>query len=452
MVLKRGSYAPSLNFLLYKIYVMYEILIIDDNWKRGRKEIYESVLLPEFNIQSAENGDEVFIKIEQYIEQVDIIIVDIVLSNWVDINTNEPLNIFPVLKKIGTEKNIILVSNEYGTLIKENKLSLLMNSIIQDGYNVSNFIIWEDFISAKRAIDNPLTTSVDYKASIRNRIKLEILKVEKKEKEKKKTNASIGIIAALDVELKPFIDYFSTDLLEPSFNKGPYNVQKGYIKTISNKQISFVVAKQEKMGMVDAAFLVSTLILECNIKHVFMIGVCGGRNGFVEIGDIIIPDDSVAYQNGKINQNGFEAEIEVSNCNSHIKQHLSKAYTDTLLAKLSSQFETMYKEKSGKTTGLSTPNIHYDSMACGDVIVNLAGEIDRIAEHSSKRKLCSIEMESFSVLRANNIFSNLGIKSTIVKSVMDLASHKSDIYKEYAAYMSANFLVNVLKDEKYNIG
>jgi nucleoside phosphorylase len=53
-------------------------------------------------------------------------------------------------------------------------------------------------------------------------------------------------------------------------------------------------------------------------------------------------------------------------------------------------------------------------------------------------------MESFSIYRICEI---LNVKACVIKSVMDLSSNKSDMYKNYAAYISANFLYSILYEE-----
>lgn len=75
-------------------------------------------------------------------------------------------------------------------------------------------------------------------------------------------------------------------------------------------------------------------------------------------------------------------------------------------------------------------------MACGDYIIDKEGEVDRIADATNRRKLCAVVMESYAVLRAAYVFSQL--KTSVLKAVMNLTTDKSDKYKDYAAFISAN--------------
>jgi len=118
---------------------------------------------------------------------------------------------------------------------------------------------------------------------------------------------------------------------------------------------------------------------------------------------------------------------------------------DSLIQDIFKSFMTEQIDK-GIAISVQRPNLRFNEMACGESIINKEGELDRIAEELNKPKLCGVDMESYAVYRLHEI---IDIKTLVIKSVMDLSSNKSDKYKVYACYISANFLIEVLKREIY---
>ena len=100
------------------------------------------------------------------------------------------------------------------------------------------------------------------------------------------------------------------------------------------------------------------------------------------------------------------------------------------------------------TIELKVPKIHYDSMACADYVIDKKGVLDEISKNIGKRKLCSVDMESYAIYRVDEL---LHINTLVIKSVMDLTNNKSDKYKEYAAFMAANYLYQLLYREELNL-
>lgn len=428
---------------------MNNIMIIDDSWRRGREKKYKAVLGKHFNLIPIEFGKDLFVKIQEETD-IDLYLIDIVLDGWEDTSISNtpprPQELLPVLRKVGKERPVILISNQYENLVKSNKLTSLMNNIIEEGFNnIAGFIVWKEIEKASLELEN-----IDSTSSVRDKIKLEILKYNKLRLNEEQKKSTIGIIAALEEELTPFLDRFRKEELieEQVFN---YTVFRGYISTKNGQNIKFVAARQERMGMVDSSYLASTLISRFEISHLFMIGVCGGRpKSDVNIGDIIIPKESVAYQNGKLTDSGFAPDTGTALSNSSMQQHLTVDYNIKTLRELYDEFDKLYKDAKGISLGVTLPKVKYDEMACGDIIVDKKSFIDRIAKRTSKRKLCSVDMESYSILRACNLFP-FRIYTTVIKSVMDNSSDKNDIYKPYAAFMSAGFLYRILVDGKYQV-
>ena len=399
-----------------------KLLIIDDEWE-SRKDVYEKVLSSDFDISAINKPSDI------NESNADGYLVDVVLNNWIT-DKGEPQELIPILetlKEKGTP--IILVSKKYDVLLQNNQLTNTINRIIKEDLPVKSFLAWRDFEKEYDYLEKGI---IDH--TVQSSIKFWLLRdiTHKREKE-----ADIGIICALQEELNPFLVNFQNGTLERTPLEN-LSCKKGVIKTKNNKTIKFVTAIQEEMGTVDAATIGTMLVKDFNIKHLFMIGVCGGRDGKVNIGDIIIPTDSVAYQRGKITDKGLDLEIGHSKTNISPKGIFDNDCTEII--------NGIYQKYKGKRD--SMPKIYFNPIACGENVLNKRKELDKISKDVAQRNLCAIDMESYAILRLNKF---LNIKTIVIKSVMDLASNKSDGYKDYAAYMSANFLFEILKEEIYEV-
>ena len=182
------------------------------------------------------------------------------------------------------------------------------------------------------------------------------------------------------------------------------------------------------------------MVCKFNVKTIYMVGVCGGRESEgVNIGDVIIPKESVAFQRGKLTEKGFSSEIQFAKPKEKGLVQYSKA--DDILSQLFTDYTNIIREKEHRTLALEQPKVNYNVMACADYVIDKEGELDVIAKNIGQRKLCAVDMESYAIFRVGEM---LDIDTMVIKSVMDLTSNKSDKYKPYAAYMAANYLYQLI--------
>lgn len=411
--------------------------IIDDDWEI-RKEVYQNVLEADFMLFPISKPAE--LKKSLHESNVDGYIIDIILDKWTT-EKGEPQELIPILNNLkGKEVPIILISRNYDTLLNKDQLTKTINAIIEMGLPVKSFMAWSDFERENRYLKDDIINR-----TVQDGIKLCLLSNKKVMSSKKEKEADVGIICALNEELIPFLDNFKEeDLKRESSDNIHY--KKGSIETRNGKIVKFVTVLQQEMGTVDAASIGAILVKEFNIKHLFMIGVCGGRGGKVKIGDIIIPTDSVAYQRGKITENGLSLEVGHSQTNVSSKMIFDNC--NRIISTIFKKYSNRRVDRGEIGLAVTIPNIHFDPMACGENVLDKSDELDRISENVAQRKLCAIDMESYALLRLHKF---LNIKTVVIKSVMDLTNDKSDDYKGYAAYIAANFLLEVLKEEIYEI-
>jgi len=315
-------------------------------------------------------------------------------------------------------------------LISEGKFTPMMNEIISKKYGVVGFHIWKEFETEEF---NRRKKTETYIQKIASELKLKFAQYENITPPRFK----IGVITGLSSELKPFLKRLENPQILIS-NNNSFNT--GVITKDDGSKVSIVAVNQEEMGVEDAAILGTILKERFNIEFLIMIGVCGGREGFAEIGELVIPSETVAYQRGKLNKDGFSLDVGYQKTQYSVRQTFKE--TENILLEHYETFMSENIKKGSKQLPVSPPKINFDQMACGAQVVDFENFLDGIADNTAKRKLCSVDLESFAIYRLGHL---LNFNTIVLKSVMDLASNKNDQYKEYASYLSANYLYSVIK-------
>jgi len=432
----------------------YKLLIIDDR-PRNRTGNYKRVLGNTFELEVVDKASD----LEETIESVEVegYIVDIVLSKWFD-SYNKPLKAIEVLRKIksvfknrGKEKPIFLVSNEYETLIKNEELTTLINQTIDEEININTFFTFGEFLNIAGS---------DNKDSLRP-IPKTILWHIKKNLAKEEKEVDYAIITALYYnEMEEVLRAFSIGIE----SKKTFGEYFGFEFTYQSKRIIFM--SQHQMGMVDSALLSSEIMLKYNPRFLFMPGVCAGSDK-TEFGDVIVAKKIQLFQTGKLKQDSFELESTTADIDKHtiqaiqtvgkeiikeIQTEFSDEIQNKMLENLEDEFEKQFEEDPNlKSKVLATfkqfkkrKNItpHSRPTACSTFVVDKDGYFDKIRE-TFDRKIIGLEMEGYGVARASEIINNR-TKTVMIKSVMDKSNDKSDLYKGFAAYVSAQFIKKLI--------
>lgn len=402
-----------------------KILIIDDDLQR-RKSHYENALKGKYIVEYADNADLIYQTIEE--TWVDLYIIDLNLSSYKDPKTKDSLHVLSVLKEIGKNKPIILLSGTYKELVDSGKLEPIIQNAAEEGYNVGSFLTWEDILNAS------VNKSLGYKNALHSKIDLTI--------SKDRSPYDFGIVCALEEELTPFLEYADNPKIQQHIIDG-IHYRKGTISTENGHKLTFIAVCTLNMGIADSSVIATHMASKMGIKNIYMIGVCGGRESEgVNIGDVIIPEESVAYQRGKLKENGFSPDIQIAKPKHGGFYRYEGA--DKILSTLFERYTLKLMREKHMSLSLIRPRVRYEPMACADYVIDKEGALDEIAEKSAKRKLCAVDMESYAIYRVGEI---MDVNTMVIKSVMDLSNNKSDKYKPYAAFMAANYLYKLLYQE-----
>ncbi len=391
-------------------------IIVDDN-ESWLNRIGRLLTKLDFNVITYIKISEklkLFLKDSEY----DLLITDIRLDN-LNLHKEEGIELVRIVKDKNSSIPIILISgnNEDANFVRNTFVELEI----------------DDFLAKKNWSNEIFNNSVERaikKIAFRN--KLSVIK-EPQDMGKRKIY-SVGIITALYTSEFEHIKEIVGDI--KSINDPEFDIQTGKIK---GTEKNIVISHQHNMGMIDASFLTAKIIKEYQPEYIIMTGVCGGRKSKgLKIGDVIIPKKVLSYQSGKIEEDGF-------------KYYLS---AETITGKHIQLAENHQREICSKIEISSGRNgyglkAHFQSMACGSMVVNKRGYLDsEIAKFDEQ--VIGVDMESYGFIRAWKLMNNGFTKPLIVKSVMDFTEDKTDKDKDFAAYTSAQFLKFLIQDVLFN--
>ncbi len=251
------------------------------------------------------------------------------------------------------------------------------------------------------------------------------------EQDKNLYNYDVAIICALkSPELDAVIDHLDNwEQLVVENDKST----KYYSNNMDGVKI--IVASAAQMGMPASTTLAMKTIDFFRPKYLFMAGICAGVKEKVNLGDILVADQSWDYGSGKIKMDGDEQIFQVEPYPLRLDGTL-KANAEELQAnrEIISEIRHNWKIKNGEL------NVHIGPIASGASVISDKNFIDEITK-KQHRKLLGIEMEAYGVMYAANNCSEPRPKAMIVKSVCDFGdSDKDDSMQQYAAYTSASFI------------
>lgn len=212
---------------------------------------------------------------------------------------------------------------------------------------------------------------------------------------------------------------------------------KGLYEYRNNIKVKVAIFFQSQMGPVDAATMTGMILSEIKTEYFAMVGVCGGNaDKGIKIGDIIVVEKALTYQSGEYVNGGFIPEPRFASS------------TDSVL-RFIKEFGTGIKIKINReapTDVLVNSNVKVGTMLCGDAIINEPGMVKSLSEKLDRR-VVGVDMESYGVLRACEIYGNKKMNYIVIKGVMDVCEGRTEKRdKIAAANVAAKFLYYLVRD------
>jgi nucleoside phosphorylase len=194
------------------------------------------------------------------------------------------------------------------------------------------------------------------------------------------------------------------------------------------------VTMLSQMGNVEAAQHTSQAIKDLNPDYVLMIGIAGGVQGKVGLGDVVIATQVWYYEQAKQCPEGLEQRHQVYPVD-HLLLDRAQNYNDTAWRSLVST-----PRPDGKDTEVL--KVAIGPIAVGEKVIADAGFVSELIRNNPK--LLAIEMESYGVAIAAANSSDRP-RFLAIRGICDYAdSNKGDDWHEYAAQSAAAFTVGFL--------
>lgn len=230
----------------------------------------------------------------------------------------------------------------------------------------------------------------------------------------------LSAVLALDlnwVELKKPTD--PTQYWEGSFKLG-------------DETFRCVACHAAQMGMVATAAAVSKVTAAFRPRLVVMTGICAGREGDIQLGDVVAVSISWDYGNGKFQKKDNKVLFSPDPVQIALDPMLRK-HAEALAAD-GETLDAIRREYDPKINRVL--KLVVGAMATGAAVRADDGFFDELA--SAKRKVVAVEMEAYAVYATAAEMPAPRPLPLVVKSVCDFAnSEKNDNYQEYAAHTSA---------------
>jgi nucleoside phosphorylase/DNA-binding NarL/FixJ family response regulator len=209
---------------------------------------------------------------------------------------------------------------------------------------------------------------------------------------------------------------------------------KGHFKNSTGADRTAIAAKAPGMGMAASAVLATKMAIRFKPRCLVMCGICAGRKGEVQPGDIIVANPSWDYGSGKHSVRDGKPVFEPAPQPFGLS---TRARGIVELLQTESSILTEIRDRFQGDKPASVLSIHIGPMASGAAA--LADEtLVQIIKGQQHRKLLGIEMEAYGVMAAGAEVPAPRPEAVVIKGVSDYADEsKNDQYRHYAAYSSA---------------
>lgn len=197
---------------------------------------------------------------------------------------------------------------------------------------------------------------------------------------------------------------------------------------------SIVFAWPSQMGPVAATQATTQLLTTFRPRLMLMTGICGGIDGELNLGDVIVADKSWDWQSGKWTGEGaLLAAPDQRDADGKLL-----AYTRMIS---SGDLAAMQRKFQGNVPSTQL-RIRIGPMVTGSSVV--ASSDAQAVFRTQHRKMAGVDMECYGVYYAAEVNAGPATRVLCAKGVSDLADRaKSDEFQRYCSYMSAYVALDV---------
>lgn len=235
----------------------------------------------------------------------------------------------------------------------------------------------------------------------------------------------VAVITASPLELEAFLRH-----------GGPWSQVRStshpgrvYYQSTTKSGLSVIASCALGMGQLNAALAAKDLVVEWSPKALILVGIAGGLGKDVRLGDIVVSDQIVDYELGKVTPAGATPRWSVYRSDPGLLGKLLNFRDTSWLAQVS-------VPRPDADTG-RIPRILHGVVLSGNKVI--ADEAEAGALSSVWSRAAAIEMEGAGVAAA--LYQSKDAPSFImIKAICDRAdSKKNDAWQAYAAEAAAAF-------------
>ena len=257
----------------------------------------------------------------------------------------------------------------------------------------------------------------------------------KNDSEKSHAHADFLIVTALEKERNAVLQQLggSEPIQEP--DHPPYYrsiLETGTGPNQVNRVVAVILAD---VGNVSAGQHTTSYIQHLQPRCVFMVGIAGGLSKDVRLGDVVVSNQIIYYENAKETPFGSELRPDGPPIDRELlnrAKYYNVAWHTFIRAK-----------RPGDSTGNEVAQVYFGPIASGEKVITDEKRASGLKQLHSK--ILAIDMESHGVGEAAARSKNRP-RFIAIRGISDYAdSNKNDDWQEYAADSAAAFAVELLR-------
>ncbi len=245
--------------------------------------------------------------------------------------------------------------------------------------------------------------------------------------------ADVAVLTALPMELEAFLRH-GTSWERIETEKGSIRT---YYQRTTETGVSVVAACASGMGQLNAALLTRDIIDVWSPKKLILVGIAGGLRREISLGDIVVSDQIVDYELGKVTSFGANPRWSVYRSDALLRDRIENYRSLEWLSRVSTA------RPDGKQNII--PKIHSGVVLSGNKVI--ADEKTAGALRSVWTRAAAIEMEASGIAAA--LYQTSDSPSFVmIKGICDRAdSKKDDRWQAYAADVAGAFTMAFILDK-----
>jgi len=210
---------------------------------------------------------------------------------------------------------------------------------------------------------------------------------------------------------------------------------------IGSKSARAVCVCLPQMGLVAAGVTVAKAITLFRPNLVVMTGICAGRKGDCELGDVIGANLTWDYGSGKFSEVNGSVAFEPAPFQAAASARVVGVLTE--LSNDSQIMEKLYRDSPGYRPE-KLPKFHVGPLASGAAVQNHKEFFSGVA--SQQRKILGVDMEAFAVAWACHEALEPQPNWLIIKAVVDFADGTKDSkIQAFGSYLSASMAMSAVE-------